>query len=524
MLAPDICQTSNQMATLMGLARAAGVVKITFLGDTLLSTDGYILTGRALAKFALRVATNVLKMAAECNVFGAHKVAFLAGMTQVMTLHAHSDEGGWVRRLLRNVSYPPSIGLIGTVGTEFTGLPLRESVAGTECLRMAVGEYLECMALLHVADVTVNGKTSVYIKDDPGVKPSCFGPFVNEMATVLDEWRSQLCARDNQHDDSVSDMGAYRKWIESNDDDRHFDVDTLVPWWIVETAPLLSGEYAGYWVPASHGAVINMPLIGGDGVAHNGMYVDGAQRPSLGTDMVVKRSKKTYREEGIHYLLDRKYNDKGYLGSIMNGEGPSGQRAASVLFSPDGEYELGRARWVTPDNPLPSPVEGLTPDEAYYKYTYHSLKLGMSISDVLTGTVESRLGVFKVDTDVTAGEVKTNRELKRHLKNWLRPDPHVPARRKMVFVGAVQSGAAPPTRVELASTEDDVRGPKVAWSTREEDEKDDEETTGQLVRLEVGATGIRTKVPAKRASQPGEEAKRDDAAGQDVDESANGSG
>jgi hypothetical protein len=510
MLGADICQTNHQLVTLMGLARKAGVTHVTFLGDTLLSTEGQFLTGRGLAKFALRVALNVLKTAAETNSFGAHFEAFVSGMTSAVSLHGHTDEGGWIREFLKKSSFPPSCGIIANTGTEFMGLPLKESIAPQDCLKVAVAMYLESIALFHVADVQMNGKTSVYGKETKTDRPSSYGDFVNDIDSMMVKWKGLICDKYGQHHDTMTSGGCHAKWISDDALERHFKPDIFIPWFWVETSPLLMDKHVGYWTPASHSELVRLPLVGAKGLAHNSTYLDGKGRPRPGTDIYVKREMKSFREEGIHYILNPKYSKVGGLNFFKNSEGANGEKMCEYALAEDGETNVAAMRWVTHDNPMPNPVEGMVLEEAHYKYLYSSIVDGVSTTDFMSGEVESRLGVFTVekeDTTAPPKEDKTVRHVSRRVRRLLTPNPHVQVLRTLCHIGAAPGGAALPSREPLgtADNNDDMKN-VITLATKEDEEAEAQEVTSNVIRLKVADTGVKTALPYVKPKKASKEA------------------
>jgi hypothetical protein len=242
---PNIAHTPNEFITLLGLAGHAGITNVTFMTDTVPASEGRYLTGTPLAVLAFRIALNVLQAASDCMSYGAHRLAFEAGKLSVATLHAHTDEGGWVRKLLTRPTYPRCCGIISGTGRSFLGFPLQESIDYDETLRLSVAGLLEVIGLLPVADIQINGRLSVYDKDPEGDgRPGDFGSFLNDIGVVFEKWRDLVCELDSLHHDGVRDIGAYSSFHAANSLNRHFKYDNIVPFYFVEFSPLLTGYFS----------------------------------------------------------------------------------------------------------------------------------------------------------------------------------------------------------------------------------------------------------------------------------------
>jgi hypothetical protein len=419
-LGPNLAQNANQFVTLLSLLGEAGVDNATFLSDYVPGTTGNLLTGRGLSKFALRVAMNVLNSAQECLCFGSHFVAFYCGMTSVITLNAHTDEGGWIRKLFRSVQYPKSTGIVAGMGREFMGYPLQESVPQEECLRIVVGLYLSTSALIHPADVLVNGRTSVYERTEPQTnRISDYGTLTIDIVSVLHKWRDLICDMYGQHHDANDDSSSYYEYLRNPRADRHADVDYFIPFFWVEPSPLLVMDIAGYEKPASLTRIVKLPLFKSTNVSHTGYAVDSKGRIPPYSEVWVERSPCTFREEGASYLLSSVYSPDNGLSQFQLVDGLDGRGAPTIGFVDPGNVNLANMRWQTPHNPMPCPLEGYSSDTTVFKMYSAGIKLDPTPAELFTGQVESRLSAFFVKEDVSKVPGVTHRHVPAHIKRAL---------------------------------------------------------------------------------------------------------
>lgn len=509
---PNLVQTADQFATLSALGAVAGVSNITFLTDFIPGTQGNVLTGRALSKFAIRVAMNFLSAAHDCFSYAAHRVAFECGKTSVMTLNAHSDEGGWIRAMLRAPTYPPSTGIVSCMGREFIGFPLQESVDPNECLRIVVAGYLEAIALLHPADVLSFGTTSFYEKEAGGTgKPSDFDVFVNDANTVLHKWRELLCDLDGLHHDSTSDVGSFQGFFNSDKVERHLSaVDVLIPWWWVEPAPLLTMDIPGYFVPCAHGKITTLPMFKAENVHHNSPVLDSSGRTMPNSRVWVDRKPGPFREEGASYLYSPAYHGDNGLGQFVKTGRLDGTQSAVMGFVDNGTVNLADMRWVTPHNPLPCPLEGIGTGVTTFMMHATRVVRDPTPAELMYGKVESRLGRFFCLSDSPTVTGKTHKDVPEHIKRSTKRGMYrYLAIQPLKIVSMVAAPVAEQPAVEPEEP-DTPPGPVVSPQPVSEDTTPDPKP--DAVRVPAADAGVKPILPPVRT------------AGIRDDESGNGGG
>jgi hypothetical protein len=402
-LGPSLVSNVNQFVTLLALAGEAGVSHAFLLTDKVFGLSGEVMTGRYLARFAFKIALNILSTAMACACYGSHRMAFEAGKMSIATLNAHCDEGGWIRRLLTSPSYPKPCGIVAGMGKEFTSYPLQEYIPLDQTLRVCIGELLACVGLIPVADYLLNGELSVYTKgtDEPG-RVGSFGPLMGDIYDVMHKWRDLICDEENVFQDAHSDVGVFDTYMRANRVDRHLEHDAITPWWWVEFSPLLTTKYDGVFTPATHGEVKKLPLFRHQEIYHNSTSTDSSGRLAPGSSMFVERKRGGIRDEGASYLLSSRYSPDNGLTQWRLSENPlDGAPAPSLMFSGEGP-EIAAMRWTTPHNPMPHPWEMYADKETVFFQSSLSPWYDVSPKDVMESKVESRFGLFKiVTTDMT---------------------------------------------------------------------------------------------------------------------------
>lgn len=394
---PSMFTTRHEFITMLMLFGEAGVKSVQLMTDYVPGSEATLLTGKALARYAQRLAFNVLYAANSTVTFGLHFQAYLNGMLSVCTLNAHSDEGGWIRRMFTQVDYCVPCGVLFCMDRRFGLLPLAEKVSDHEIARNTYGMFLEGFALLPVGDYKAHGKYSIATRP-AGSRPSInsYEEVLSQMDAVMTCWRELLCEQYDAHRDGVQSYGDFNPYIGQDPEDRHFESTTIVPWWFIEPSPFILKDYDFYETPAMVGRVKELPLFRSDKVTHSRSVVDpvtGSLGP--GATIGIVRSAGSARMEGFSYLLSGSYHRENGLGQITmqrsrDGEGPD----AAMFFDPK-ETVYGNQRWVLPDCGLVNPYEGYTvdPQQLYYKVVDHK---SLTPKEVADGTVRSFFGTFRV--------------------------------------------------------------------------------------------------------------------------------
>jgi len=517
-IGPSLCRTSREFITFLKLAGQAGVVRVSLLSDTTMTPEAKPLQGQGLAVFCAKIKAHIQKEANLLTSYGAHELASIAGVTQAISLNGHSDEGGWLRALLKSASYPPTSGVLIGTGNEFNGMPLQECIHKEDILTKVVADYLSTIALAHVSDTIVNGGTSTYERnaDEPACIDS-YGTLAHDIDDVMREWIVQICARDSMHTDSVSDCSAFSRTFNRRAIDRHLECGTLIaPWWWVETAPLLTKRIDGYDTPALHGEITKLPLFNVIDVSHDSPVLDGKGRVVPGATTGIKRESGPFRTEGASYLFNARYDKSETLARFaFNGFEKTGPE--DFLFGNPAAKDLGEVRWVTPHNPMPHPLEGITDGSVNLDVLSTDWATDPTPHDLAHGTVDSFLGLFYVVNESSSEERVTFRACPRSLRRQLKlSSPHFQRLfRISVKSGKTEPSAGPPPTVgnppplQTIESDDDDSVDKIdSESGKEEHEEkvlageDDSDADGVADELAGAPSVVEKADPANPLSRP----------------------
>jgi hypothetical protein len=398
----------------------AGVKSVQLMTDYVPGSEATLLTGKALARYAQRLAFNVLYAANSTVTFGLHMQAYLNGMLSVCTLNAHSDEGGWVRRMFTSVDYCTPCGVLFCMDRRFGLLPLAEKVSDHEIARNTFGIFLEGFALLPVGDYKAHGKYSIATRPE-GSRPSVnsYEELLSQMDAVMTCWRELLCEQYDAHRDGVQAYGDFNAYIGQDPEDRHFANTTIMPWWFIEPSPFILRDYDFYDTPARTGKVTTLPLFRCSKVTHSRSVTDpltGGLAP--GATIGIVREPGNARMEGFSYLLSGTYHRENGLSQLLlrrspDGEGPDG----AMFFDPTMEV-YGNQRWVLPDCGMVNPYEGFTvdPQQLYYQVVDNKSLTPREIAD---STVSSFFGTFRVAESAEVSLKRTHTHVPERVKRSL---------------------------------------------------------------------------------------------------------
>ena len=162
--------------------------------------------GASLAVVALRIFGTIVSSAYAVGSAAHHELAFFRGLSSKMILHAHSDEGGWIRQALRCADYPPPQGLLVPLGNTGAGIPLVESIAIDDCTRWAVAFLLRGAGIMSAIKTGNNEYVSICETDETGRPGGVRGLF--GIYSHLTAWRTAVERLNSYMPESVSDSGS----------------------------------------------------------------------------------------------------------------------------------------------------------------------------------------------------------------------------------------------------------------------------------------------------------------------------
>ncbi|WP_207648101.1 hypothetical protein, partial [Clostridium beijerinckii] len=179
----------------------------------------------------------------------------------------------------------------------------------------------------------------------------------------------------------------------ANSLNRHFKYDNIVPFYFVEFSPLLTAAYDGVFVPANHNSQTVLPLFAAMNVAHDSPVLGSMGRCVRGSSSWIVRSPTSFREEGASYIFSSSYCDKDGLHQLSNVDDlEGGYNARDLAYVDNGATSVAGMRWLTPHNPMPHPLEGLSSHETTFKWDNITGFEDPTPTDIMSGRVISVFG------------------------------------------------------------------------------------------------------------------------------------
>lgn len=401
-IGPGIAVSSREYVTLAYLAYAGGIRSLQLMADLLPDRTARPLQGTELAGFALKLANNVFCAAQSCACAGHHMQAFFRGMSYSWSLWGHTDEGGWIRKALSCAMYPPGAGIIAVTTEEFMSLPLRRRIASEDVTKLCVGLYLTFAGLVTVADCEKEGVPTVFEKDSPSddARPSSFEGLNQRIYDVMGIWRRLVADRFELHHGAVGDEHSFASYFNADKVDRHLSYEALIPFWWVEPSPLVTGNTGKLFMPATRGCHKTIPFCGYEDLLHPDVPTHRNGTLAAGLAVKLKFGEGGLRSRGYSYLLSGSYRRENGLGYMEQLRDPDfGAYSTDAMFVEPGVTNCAERRWVTPHNPMPSPIEGYFVGTNMVQYVYAGNGNDPSLSDWRDGVVESMFGFFRVDSN-----------------------------------------------------------------------------------------------------------------------------
>uniref|UniRef100_A0A2V0RBE2 Capsid n=1 Tax=viral metagenome TaxID=1070528 RepID=A0A2V0RBE2_9ZZZZ len=323
----------------------------------------------------------VLSDAASLGCYGEHAVAFSRGLTSHVTVRAHSDEGGWWRRAIRNASYPRPRGYLNTIlgsyhmphfGTRRTN----EATFAKDSMSMLL-TFMACIQdadpLANITQSTLLVNEVVATRDpsedltkvltsDAARKPTAY-PMLRVVMDTVEEHAVRifnLTHADVDRDHHILSLprDTFRDYLSNNTTDSHLGVENLLPYLFIENGAVLRHDASVKQAGPRAGRKTVLPYFpfstvatGGDDRGSNARGVQNAEI------LFARIGGKAIREIGMYYVAS----------SLWTGEN-SGMQGIDVMVGKAGPGDVSMARqhavqtldnigWIRPHCPVPAPGE-----------------------------------------------------------------------------------------------------------------------------------------------------------------------
>lgn len=392
-------QNGDELMTLLHLFKVAGVGEVTVPGEVTAKL-GKVLTGEALGSYCLKLHANIIAMAQGCVCSADHYEAFCAGLSQVIRVHAHSDEGGAIRVPFYTRSYPRPCGAITYVASETMGLSTTRLLEPQEVTKYVVGEVLEAAGRVSRADPSkIEGTGVVFSKGVGELKPSDLNGFEATYYEMTKKWRDLVVDERHLLSSENGDTYTSERYFKADAEDTHFKGEAVSPFFWVEPMAVSVVKDGNAKMPCCQGSGGVLPMIDGVKVYKTHSYQEFGGRVPDGCKIVLLcPNGYSARASGINYLYSSRMNEEDGLDQF---EVATVDRLRVVskdhAMCDNSVSTLGQRRWITPHNPAPHVSECFTPSRTAFKYTYLGTMKEPCAEQFETLKVDVMVGCLRVD-------------------------------------------------------------------------------------------------------------------------------
>jgi hypothetical protein len=458
LIAPTLIKTDSEWSTLACILGMSGGRFMTYMSDTI-PPDGRQLAGPALASFGLRLFGTILSSADAMGVAAHHELAFFRGLSSKLVLHAHSDEGGWIRTAMKMADYPPPQGLLIPLGATGGDIPLVESIALGDTLRWAVAYLLRGAGIMSAIN-SGSGKVAIICETDETGRPGGVKGLLG-IYTHLSKWRDAVTQISGYMPEVIGDTASLRTYFQQNAVDRHLNGPFVSPYFWVEPTGIVDID-GSLPQPAGYKGKRVLPLFPGlKAVYKHEHYQELGSCVVRDSALLLHFKERHPRMSGSSYLLNPLYNPKnGVSCFIPVTDARLGVHYNGAMFCDPEAQSMGGQRWITPHNPIANPMEGLCLTDCLYRFVHPGTRNMPNYNDLMNANVESVVGPFYVTSPEGYADKRTHTDVPPLLRMFLRTlveEPQLTAvDNSMNFIGLIPvvatMGPVPPPLPYLDSS------------------------------------------------------------------------
>lgn len=252
-------------------------------------------------------------------------------------------------------------------------------------------------------------------------------------------------------------------------------------------------------MPAIHGEIVEMPMCNSSDVMHDAERLDKRGRAPPGTTYLVTRPSTSYREEGWSYLLSATYDPRDGLGQLRFAQSVDGSIPERTPAYAGPGLTLASQRWVTPHNPLPHPLEGITVQDGCLAFNVVSFRSDPTPAELFSGRVESRLGRFLVEGDSPPGDSLCHKSIPPHIwrelnKMDLKQRVFTKLEFKSIVTGTTKE-TAPPEVMLHTSVPGEEEEIGAVESAQKLEHPPDADLEGPVLKADLKSTGVKPTAP-----------------------------
>jgi hypothetical protein len=422
---------NDEYVTLMQLIGESGVETAIHIDD-FMPMAGNMLRGLTLGAYCLRLASLVVVTADSLGAGNLHALAFCRGVNCALELNSHTEEGGWIRRVLKNATYPTPHGILSTTMLESGFLGVSPSaICPTQIVRKVV-----CDALLVLGYASTCADPGNDANDGPlilqcgtyRVNPSTgtaseFNGIIPSVKLWYNRLTQNFASLFNLSCSEIADYGSLPR-METIGGDRHLEGKAyILPFFWVEPVGIECSKDVTTSYYSAFGRLADdtdLPVFASKTVVKARNYSERKGRVSSGSQVMVVLEQTRLRNNGFSYIYNSLYNPEDGLATLQRMSVPQRGIMADPLFMADGP-DYGNSLWGVWDSCIPNPMNGIVDSQGVgILYTYIDRRISLSAEELVApGAVSFSTSHLAIMSYSKYSSVPDNKKIVKSVPKWI---------------------------------------------------------------------------------------------------------
>jgi hypothetical protein len=404
--------TPAELCTLLHILKMAGVDNAYIASLSMEAPGSSMCAGKDLACYCVRLQKMIEATANTVNVAAHHASAFGRGISAAVVCRSHSDEGGFIRNVCKNMVAPKASGLL-TEAPRALDRSANWAISRQQVRKWVYDTFLVFIATVVAGDPCAEMGGKIY--------PVTVTHSTEERGAVLENganWMMYPTLRRNVEDwyrkhldmmakaygfiaPSTYSLAPIEGYFFNEDSspkmtrDRHLCAAEIAPFVWIEPSCISFGEVRPGYPCATLEQPLVLPIFDGEvRPAANYRELPSGDLMSGSTVLLVQQNM-SFRHCGLWYVLNSAYNRQdglaGYLATMVPRMGYTNRCA----FTREGVENMAEASWGLWDTCHPHPLNGLAENfKVLWRHTSNNTKTEWLISEYKTQTVQVAQGAF----------------------------------------------------------------------------------------------------------------------------------
>lgn len=356
----------NELQTLLSLFRLCGVTRVFTTAKTVCER-GRLLTGRSLGHYTLGVFCSIIGATEQLGCAAPHFIAWFRGAMAAVTICAHTEEGGWLRKVLKMADYPKPLGIVPDLSPCAYSYPKRANPINVDVCSHFLEFYLLCIRCITAADpADPQFETGTVVKRDEGAvgnRADCFTGLQELFSMWCDKFLSEVAVAAGLSRPDLSIERTFSRYWRGPPVDSHLNHEVIIPFFLVEPAGLDVFDNIKDPFPriGSFTREERMPPLGRRCIAiipmkDYGHSAAGTAFRQCGVRFVTEGF--TLRGLGLAYVWsgDGVNNNLLHVRPVVDPDHDYYHKDLALARG-DGLHSLSESRWIIPHAPVPHPAE-----------------------------------------------------------------------------------------------------------------------------------------------------------------------